>query len=46
MANLNQEFEKQLQTDGLPCLWPHVPNWQIDDKIRNKLIQRQYLMKY
>ena len=40
MANLNQEFEKQLQTDGLPCLWPHAPNWQIDDKIRNKLIQR------
>ena len=27
MANLNEEFEKQLQTDGLPCLWPHAPNW-------------------
>ena len=40
MENAAQEFEEQLEFDGLPCLWPHPPNWQIDDEIRKKLIQR------
>ena len=40
MENVDPEFEEQLEFDGLPCLWPHPPNWQINDEIRNKLIQR------